>query len=163
AAGDLRRVADAAQPQAPHVGLVDDDGAGLRQARPQLRRQLVHDAERVVAEVRADHHAQLGPAVALRPVGEALQVRLALRDVGLQRGLAAGEHGEAARALARWPLALDRIGKRVRRRVLAAERAVSADEIRVAEFAHGARTVLFVAGPQIAAGEAAEHRGTPGV
>ncbi len=81
--------------------------------------------------------------------------------VHLERGLAAGEHGP--RVSRGRPLAPDRVGERVRGGVFAAARAVGADEIRVAELARGARAVLFVPRPQIAAGEAAEHRRPPGV
>src|SRR5258706_9954562 len=83
--------------------------------------------------------------------------------VHLERGLAAGEHGKPARVFRGRPFAPDRVGERVRGGVFAAARAVGADEIRVADPPHGARAILFVPGPQIASGEAAEHRGTPGI
>src|SRR5262249_4936952 len=82
--------------------------------------------------------------------------------VHLQRGLASGEHGEAAR-LAPAPLARDRFGERIGRVELSSGGAVRADEIGVAEPAHRARSVLLPPRPQVAAGEAAEHGGAPGV
>src|SRR5258705_1079270 len=85
------------------------------------------------------------------------------RGVELQQGLAARAHHEAVRARGTRPFALDRVGERFRVAELSAARTVGADEIGVAEIARGARAILFTAGPQVAAGEAAEDGGGAGV
>ena len=69
-------------------------------------------------------------------------------------------YGPIARAA---PLAFDRLGEIDRGLVAPAARAVGADEIRVAEAALRGGTIGLAAGPEIAAGEAAEHRRAPGV
>ena len=55
---------------------------------------------------------------------------------------------------------LDRTGKIFGGREFATAHTIRADEVRVAEFAHRVRTVALKPGPQIAAGEAQEHRRT---
>src|SRR5581483_8350172 len=81
--------------------------------------------------------------------------------VELQRGLAARQHREA-RAPAR-PQRGDALGERLGGVEPAAARAVGADEVGVAELAYRVRAVGLAAAPQVAPGEAAEHRRAPRV
>ena len=81
--------------------------------------------------------------------------------VDLQHGLAAGEHDEGRRAAIAPPGAAAGRGERVGVGELAAAVAIGADEIGVAELAGRGLAVGLAAGPQIAAGEAAEHGGPP--
>src|SRR5471030_426635 len=84
-------------------------------------------------------------------------------QVQLQQRLAAGEdHVFAGRVSVR-PQRVDGRRQRFGRGELAAALAVGADEVGVAELADGAGAVAFTAGPQVAAGKAAEHGGTPGM
>ena len=86
------------------------------------------------------------------------------RRVDLQQRLAAGAHDErrAAPVGAR-PLLRDGVGELLGGAELAAAVAVGADEVGVAERADGRGPVLLVPRPEVAAGEAAEHRRPPGV
>ena len=61
------------------------------------------------------------------------------------------------------PRGSDRRARSCSGREPAAARPVRADEVGVAELADRASAVLLAAGPQVAAGEAAEHRGPAGV
>jgi hypothetical protein len=106
---------------------------------------------------------RLDGAVGLDRDREAARMqRFEQRRVDLQQRLAPGDHHVTVSAPA-GPLRLDRIGKRRGGRVGAAARAIGADEIGVAEAALGTCPVGLAAGPEIAAGEAAEHRGAPGL
>jgi hypothetical protein len=84
------------------------------------------------------------------------------RVVDLEHRLAAGQHHEAIRP-ARPPEPLRRRCQRLGVGKTAAARPVHAHEIGVAEAAHGARAVLLTPRPQVAAGEAHEHRAAAGV
>ena len=84
------------------------------------------------------------------------------RDVDLQQRLAAGQHDKSAMCL-RGPHFLDGVGQIVGRTIAAAPRAVGSDEIRVAEGADRVGAVGLVPGPQIAAGEPAQHRDATGL
>src|SRR6185437_8380453 len=127
--------------------------------------QLVAGAER---ERRARLGADADPiepagrragAVGLDRDGEALGMeRLDERLVELQQRLAAGADDEARRRALGRPGAPDRAGEIRGRGEAAAARAVGADEIGVAEAAYRVGAVGLAAAPQIAAGEAAEHR-----
>jgi len=77
--------------------------------------------------------------------------------VDLQHRLAAGQHHERGAGIARNRRA--HVGQFGRRRETAAAFAVDADEIGVAELAVGFGAILLAAGPQIAAGKAAEDGG----
>jgi hypothetical protein len=81
--------------------------------------------------------------------------------VHLQHGLAAGEHDEGRRAAIAPPSGTAGLGERVRVSKLAAAVAVGADKVCVAESAGRGLAVGLAAGPQIAAGEAAEHGRPP--
>jgi hypothetical protein len=61
------------------------------------------------------------------------------------------------------PCGLDRVGQGVSRGELAAALAVRTHEVGVAEGADGLGAVLLAAGPQVAAGEPAEHRRLAGL
>src|SRR5580704_8773075 len=84
------------------------------------------------------------------------------RRVELQQGLAASEHNKPVR-VASDPGALDGNGKRFGVSKAAAARPVQSHEIGVAELANGAGAIFLLAGPEIAAGEAAKYGGAPGV
>jgi hypothetical protein len=85
------------------------------------------------------------------------------RLVDLQHRLAAGQHHEGARAAIAAPLPEASPGERGRIGEFAAAGAVCADEIGVAEGARCGLAVSLAAGPEIAAGEAAEHGRPAGV
>src|SRR6185312_1607536 len=132
--------------------------------------QLVAGAER---ERRARLGADADPveaagrragAVGLDGDREALGMeRLDERTVELEQRLAAGADDEARRRRLGGPGAADGAGELRRRRETAAARAVGADEIGVAEAAYRVGAVRLAAAPQVAAGEAAEHRRAAGV
>ena len=87
----------------------------------------------------------------------ALVQRVDQRAVELKHRLAAGHHRQPL-LRARTPQCRDMIGERVRVGELAAALPVGADEIGVAEIALRLRPVLLAPRPQIAPGEAQEHR-----
>ena len=102
-------------------------------------------------------------AVGLHRHLEAARVqRVHQRRVELQQRLAAGADDELALGRA-VPRQVDRVRQRVGARERAAAGAVGAHEVGVAEAADGPLAVALVAAPQVAAREAAEHRGSPGV
>ena len=82
--------------------------------------------------------------------------------IDLQQRLAAGQDHVAVGVVA-GPLPGDDIGEFVRRGVAAAERAVGADKVGIAELAGGAGAVLFAAAPEVAAGKTAKHRRAAGM
>jgi hypothetical protein len=73
------------------------------------------------------------------------------RSVDLQQRFAAGQHHITAGGFAR-PLRGDGVGEFVRRGVAAAQRAVGADKVGVAELAGRGGAVLLAAAPEVAAG-----------
>ena len=77
--------------------------------------------------------------------------------VHLQQGLSPGQHHHAVLAVAGRPLGQDAFGQGVGRGELAAQRAVGAHEVGIAELADGAGAVLLAAGPEVAACKAAEY------
>src|SRR5262249_30998495 len=82
--------------------------------------------------------------------------------VELQQRLPAGADDiGSARGSAR-PLPGHRVRKSAGGGEFPAPRTIGADKIRIAEIAGGARAILFASAPQIASGEAQEHRGAPG-
>src|SRR5471032_2974548 len=83
--------------------------------------------------------------------------------IQLQQRFAAREDDVFAGRVSAWPQRVDSRRQRLGRGELAAALAVGADEVGVAELADGAGAVAFTAGPQVAAGKAAEHGGTPGM
>src|SRR6185437_11524188 len=83
--------------------------------------------------------------------------RLNQGAIDLKQGLAARQHDEAMIA-GPFPDALDRGSEIIRRGISAAVRAIHAHEIGVAETAGRGGAILLAARPEIAAGEAAEHR-----
>src|SRR6476646_1204470 len=83
------------------------------------------------------------------------------RLVYLQHRLASGEHHERRRAAIAAPRVAAGAGKRTGIGELAATIAIGANKIGVAEIADGASAVGLAAGPQVAAGETAEHGGPP--
>ncbi len=89
-----------------------------------------------------------------------IRIRAPCTSAGLEQGLAAREHHEAVFRL-RPPCGSEGAGKGVRIGKARAAFPVGADEVGVAEAALGAGAVLFAAGPQVAAGKAAEHGGPP--
>src|SRR5882757_10852972 len=88
--------------------------------------------------------------------------RIDQRSIRLQQRLAAGQHHIAVGTLA-GPLRGDGVGKFLRGRKAAAERAVGADEIGIAKLAGRGRAILLAAAPQVAAREAAKHRRAAGM
>ena len=82
--------------------------------------------------------------------------------VDLQQRLAAGQHDVAVGVLA-GPLRGDGVGEFVGRGIAAAQRAVGADKIGIAELAGRGGAVLLAAAPEIAARETAKHRRPPGM
>src|SRR6185312_16749912 len=76
--------------------------------------------------------------------------------------LAAGQHHIAVGIVA-GPLSGDHIGKLIGRGVAAAERAVGADKVGIAELANGGGAILFAAAPEVAAGKTAKHRRAAGM
>ena len=83
--------------------------------------------------------------------------------IELQQRLAAGADDEALLRRRHAATGCDGVGQGVGGGELAAAVAVGADEVGVAEVADRGRAVLLAAAPQVAAGEAAEHRGAAGV
>jgi len=81
--------------------------------------------------------------------------------VELQQRFAAGEHHVFAGRISGWPQAVDLGRQQVRFLELAAAFAIGADEIGIAELAHGARAVGFAPGPEVAAGKPAKHGRPP--
>ena len=83
------------------------------------------------------------------------------RPVELQQRFAAGADDVGRAGLAAigvfGPLRVDRLRERIGGSELPAALPVGADEVGVAEAAYGLLAVLLSAGPQVAAGEAAEH------
>src|SRR6266404_59959 len=123
----------------------------------QLRAGFRADANPVHAVGRVDC------AVGFDADGKAARVqRLDQRGIDLQQRLAAGQDRKAIGRRSR-PLRGDGVGKFFGRRVAATQRAVRADEIRVAELARRGGAVLFAAAPEIAARESAEYGGAPGL
>src|SRR5438067_10850365 len=88
--------------------------------------------------------------------------RIDKRAVELEHRLAPGDHDQAPLAF-RSPQRLDAARKLVRAGELAAALAVGADKIGIAECALGRRPILLTARPQIAPGEAQEHRAAAGL
>src|SRR4051812_39190429 len=82
--------------------------------------------------------------------------------IDLQQRLAAGQHHIAVGIVA-GPLPGDDVREFVGSGVAAAERAVGADKVGIAELANGGGAVLFAAAPQVAAGKTADHRGAAGM
>ena len=82
--------------------------------------------------------------------------------IDLQQRLAAGQDHVAVGVVA-GPLRGDGIGEFVGRGVAAAQRAVGADKVGIAELAGGGGAVLFAAAPEIAAGKTAKHRRAAGM
>jgi len=78
-------------------------------------------------------------------------------------GSPAGEHHILAGGISFRPQRVDGRGQFLGRLELAAAFAVGADKVGVAELANGAGAVAFAAGPQVAAGKAAEHGGAAGL
>jgi hypothetical protein len=84
---------------------------------------------------------------------------IAIEKPRAQHRLAPGQHDEAVgRPLA--PKPFDRGRQRLRIGELAAAQAIGADEFGIAEFAHRGRAVLLASRPEVAPGEAHEHRAT---
>src|SRR5688572_4156829 len=92
--------------------------------------------------------------------------RMERRDqllVDLQHGLSAREHDEGRRAAISAPGGTASVRERIGVGELAAVRTVRSDEVGVAESAGRGLAVYLAAGPQIAAGKAAEHGRPPGL
>src|SRR6185295_10972758 len=101
--------------------------------------------------------------VGLDADGEAARMqRIDEGRIDLQQRLAAGQDHVAVGIVA-GPLPGDDIGEFVRRGVAAAQRAVGADKVGIAELAGGAGAILFAAAPEVAAGETAKHRRAAGM
>src|SRR3954469_4668685 len=101
--------------------------------------------------------------VGLDTDGEAARMqRFDEGGIDLQQRLAAGQDHIAVGMLA-GPLSGDGVGEFICRGVAAAERAVGADKVGVAELAGGGGAVLFAAAPQVAAGKTAKHRCAAGM
>ncbi len=88
--------------------------------------------------------------------------RVDQRRIELQQWLAAGEDHKAPRRVTR-PSLRDGAREFACAFEAAAAGPIGADEIGIAELADGGGAVLFAAGPQIAAGETAEHGGAAGL
>ena len=82
--------------------------------------------------------------------------------IDLQQRLAAGQHHIAVGVRA-GPLRGDGVGEFVGRGIAAAQRAVGADKIGVAELAGRGGAVLLAAAPEVAAGKPAKHRRAAGM
>jgi hypothetical protein len=124
----------------------------------QLRAGLGADADPV------DAGGRLQRAVGFHRDLESLRVQgVDQRRVHLQQGLAAGQHHQRAARNAGRPVSGDGAGQLGRIRELAPAGAVGAHEVGVAEAALRAGAIALAAGPQVAAGEAAEHGGAAGV
>src|SRR5690606_36073333 len=81
--------------------------------------------------------------------------------IQLQQGFATGAD-HIGRTLAEiWPEPGHLVGNRLGRIVAAAEAAIGAHEIRIAEIADRRGAILLPPGPEIALAEAAEHRRSP--
>ncbi len=82
--------------------------------------------------------------------------------IDLEHRLAPGQHDEPMR-----PLLSPKVGCGVRQRIgiseLAAAQAIGPDKLGIAEFADRSRAILFAAGPEVAPGEADEHRARAGI
>ena len=82
--------------------------------------------------------------------------------VDLQHRLAAGHHKQARPSdAAQRPLAS--LGEVSGGFELASARTIGADEIGIAELAHGVAAIFLASRPQVAASEAAEHRRRSGI
>ena len=84
------------------------------------------------------------------------------RRIDLQQRFAAGQYRVAVLA-PRCPLPGDGIRKRLRRSITAAQGAVGADKISIAELTGRGGAVLLAAAPKIAAREPAKHRRASGM
>ncbi|MGY3293795.1 hypothetical protein ACVWWP_006862 [Bradyrhizobium sp. LM3.6] len=82
--------------------------------------------------------------------------------IDLEQRLAAGEHHVTVVGRG-CPLRGDGAGEFRGRGVAPAQRAVGADEVRVAEFAGGARAVGLSPAPEVAAGKTAKYGRAPGM
>src|SRR5918999_3802794 len=89
--------------------------------------------------------------------------RLHQRTVQLQQRLAAGAYHEASAWALRRPCCCNRGRELFRCREASSARTIQPYEVGITELAGGVEPVLLAAAPQVAAGKAAEDRGTPGV
>ena len=165
--------ADAARAGEDHV--VERQPGQRGQVQPVLRhhhRQLLPAGEQQRSAGLGAHADPVQPfgggdrAVGLHRDLEALRMqRVDQGRVQLQQRLATRDHDEALALLTGrrvGPERGDARGQGLRRVELAAAQAIGADEVGVAEAALRGRAILFATAPQVAAGEAAEHRGPSG-
>src|SRR6185295_2749553 len=140
-------------------------GAGLRIHQLQFVAAAHHEAS---AGFRADADpvhpvGRFDRPVGLDADGEAARMqRIDEGRIDLQQRLAAGQDHVAVGIVA-GPLPGDDFGELVRRSVAAAQRAVGADKVGIAELAGGAGAILFAAAPEVAAGKTAKHRRAAGM
>src|SRR5579859_6612336 len=78
--------------------------------------------------------------------------------VELQQRLTSSAHDEPMRVRSLGPRGINRTSKLVGRSKVSAAQTVGADEVGIAEAAYRVCTVLLTPRPEIAAGEATEHR-----